>query len=68
MRRTATSELLKAAIRVDGRSLNRIARDAGMNTAILSRFVSGQRGMNASSFDRLVAALGYELRPRRRAA
>lgn len=68
MRRTAPSDLLKAAIKIDSRSLNAIAKAAGINTAILSRFVNGERGINASSFDRLVDALDLELRPRRKAA
>lgn len=67
MQRTAPSDLLKAAIKIDGRSLNKIAQEAGINTAILSRFVSGQRGINASTLDRLVAVLGLELRPRKAA-
>lgn len=68
MRRIASSDLLKAAIRNDGRSLNRIAQEAGINTSLLSRFTAGRRAITSVTMDRLVAVLDLELRPRRHAA
>ena len=67
MRRTAPSDLLKAAIELDGRSLNRIAREAGVNVSLLSRFTAGRRGISATTLDRLAAVLDLELRPRKAA-
>lgn len=67
MRRNAPSDLLKAAIKIDGRSLNRLAQEAGVNVSLLSRFTTGRRGISATTLDRLAAVLDLELRPRRAA-
>lgn len=68
MRRNAPSDLLKSAIKSDGRSLNRIAQEAGINVSLLSRFTAGRRAITSTTMDRLVAVLDLELRPRRKAA
>ena len=66
MQRTA-SETLRAAIVLDDRPVHRIARTANVPPSILSRFMSRERGMTIRSFDRVAAAVGLELRPRRTA-
>jgi hypothetical protein len=61
--RKAPSETIRAAVTIDGRPPHRIALDAKVSPAILSRFLSRQRGLSSRSMDRLAIALGYELRP-----
>lgn len=69
MRRNASaSEVLRAAITLDGRSPTGIAKVAGVDHAAMSRFLSRKRGMTLKSFDRVAAALELELVPRRRVA
>ena len=56
------SEILRAAITLDERTQTEIARDSRISKAILSRFVSRQRGLSTRSFDRVATSLGYGLR------
>jgi hypothetical protein len=65
MQRTAPSESLRAAIVLDERPVHRIAKTANVPPTVLSRFMRRERGMNTRSFDRVAAAVGLELRPRR---
>lgn len=60
--------VVKDAIRRDNRSITRLARDAGVSQSQVSRFVSGQRGVNIDTMERLLGTLGLELRPLRRSA
>ena len=62
------TEVLKAAIKIDRRPVTAIARDAGVNHAILSRFVSGKRGITASTFDRVCSVMDLGLHELRRSA
>lgn len=62
------SEILRAAITISGRSPSRIAKDAGVDHAAMSRFLNRKRGLNLRSFERVAAALDLELAPRRRIA
>lgn len=57
------SETLRAAIILDGRSLRRIAIEAGLPTSTISRFMNRQRGMTTPIFDRVAGVIGVELRP-----
>lgn len=57
---------LKQAIERDGRSLNALARDAGIAPILLSRFVRGIRGLNTATVDALCEVLGLQLTPKRR--
>jgi hypothetical protein len=53
------ASLLRQAIRADGRSLRRLAKDAGdMDGGRLSRFLSGDREINLNGAGRLFDALG----------
>ena len=56
------SEILKAAITLDNRTQSAIARDSHISKAILSRFMSGQRGLSTRSFDRVAVSMGYCLK------
>jgi|694.fasta_scaffold58269_7 hypothetical protein len=67
MQRTAPSDTLRAAVTLDARPVHRIARTANVPPTVLSRFMRGERGMTTRSFDRVAAAVGLELRPRRTA-
>lgn len=43
-----------------------VATAAGVAPSVVSRFLSGQRGLSLDTFDALCAALGLELRETRR--
>ena len=62
MQRDCTpTEFLRAAIRVDHRPVHRIAREAGVSQAVLSRFVNGKRGLTLSTVDRLCGVMDLGL-------
>lgn len=66
---TTPTEFLREACRLDGRNINRLARDAGVPVPVLWRFVRGERPtLNTATLDRLADALDLELVPRRVAA
>lgn len=73
--RATFSDELRDAIDRDGRSPYAISKAAGVDAGILSRFLSGQRGITSDTIDRLASALGLHLgtatrskgRPRREA-
>ena len=58
---------LRRAIRDSGLTPSRIAADADVDRGLMSRFVTGQRGVTLTTADRLCEVLGLELRPIRRA-
>src|SRR5262245_52095978 len=55
------AELL-AAIHQDGRSLNELTRAAGLPQSVLHKFVAGNKGLTDSSIDKLLLALGREVK------
>ncbi len=55
-------DVIRDTIRNDGRSLYKLAQDSGVNSAVLGRFMSGERDVNLRTADRLCKALGLELR------
>jgi plasmid maintenance system antidote protein VapI len=57
------SDQLRVAIKNSGLTQYRLSQEAGINRSILTRFVSGQRGLTSDSIDRLMKCLGLELRP-----
>ena len=66
---TTPTAFLREACRSDGRSINRLARDAGVPVPVLWRFVREDRpNLSTATLDRLAAALDLELVPRRPAA
>lgn len=69
MTKNATqSDILRAALKIDPRPVHRIAREAGVNHAILSRFVNGKRGLSLSTVDALCRVMPLGLRDLRRSA
>jgi transcriptional regulator with XRE-family HTH domain len=55
------SEQLRRAIEASGASRYVIARSAGISDSALSRFLSGERGLNLATLDKLADALGLEI-------
>lgn len=64
-KRTATETVehtLRRAIVDSGLSLNRIAEDAGISHAQLSRFINHQRTLRSDTFAKVCRVLKLELR------
>ncbi len=59
-------ELIREAIRQDGRSMYQLWQDSGVNSAVLLRFMAGERDMNLRTADKVCQVLGLELRPIRK--
>ena len=55
------SETLKRAIKNSDRSVEQIAKDAGVSRTMVAQFVSGQRDIPMTVADRLANALGFKL-------
>ena len=62
IRAKTLSEQLRAAILSAPVSRYRIAKDAGVSEAVLSRFVNGETGLRMVIADRLAVYLKLELR------
>ena len=64
------SESLRRAVEQSGMSRYVIAKETGIAQSMLSRFVTGRRGLSLEAVDRLAAFLKLELvaRPARRKA
>jgi transcriptional regulator with XRE-family HTH domain len=60
------SERLRRAIRECGMTRYAISVKTGIDQATLSRFMKGERGLSLSAIDKLMGALGLEIRPRRK--
>ena len=60
------SESLRAAIEDSGLTMYRVAKDAGLDFTVVSRFCHGQRDIRLETADRLAEYLGLELRPVRK--
>ena len=63
-RHAAFRDQLRQAIRDSGQSQLGISRATGVQQAILSKFLSGSRGLSITSIEKLVEHLGLELHPR----
>jgi transcriptional regulator with XRE-family HTH domain len=63
---TSASEIVRAAVRESGLSLNELARRSGVEASALSRFMNGTVGLTLTSFEKLAPVLG--LRVTRRSA
>jgi len=60
-RQSSLSGLLKRTIRESGRSVEEIASDAGLPTALVIRFLSGERDIHMATADKLAESLGLKL-------
>jgi predicted transcriptional regulator len=67
-RHAAFRDQLRQAIRGSGQSQLGISRATGVHQAILSKFLSGTRGLSITSIEKLVEHLELELHPRTLAA
>lgn len=61
------SDQLRRAVRESDVTRYQISKETGIDQATLCRFVAGTAGMSLDSIDRLMDALGLEIRPRKRA-
>lgn len=61
------AETIRRAMERDGRTLYRLAKDSGVNSAILGRFIRGERDLRLETASKLCAILVLELRPKRKA-
>src|SRR5437763_15273097 len=59
---------LREVIQADGRSLNQLAKDAGLDSGRLSRFMRGERDINFEAGCRLCDVLGVGFRLPKRAS
>lgn len=57
------AELMRERIKLDARSVYRLAKDAGIEQAALQRFATGDRSLRIDSAEKLARVLGLELRP-----
>jgi transcriptional regulator with XRE-family HTH domain len=56
-------EQLREAIRNSGQSLNQLGKAAGLDSARLSRFMTGKRGLSTDVLDRIFRTLRLRLVP-----
>jgi hypothetical protein len=55
------SDQLRTALTAPGRCPHAVAMSAGVAPSVVSRFVSGARGLNSETIDRLAAVLGLRM-------
>lgn len=55
-------DIIRNAVKRDGRTLYRLALDSGVNKAVLGRFMRGERDMNLRTADKVCRALGLKLK------
>jgi DNA-binding phage protein len=58
-------EQLRSAIRADGRSLTQLAKDCGVGSDRLSRFMTGTRDLRFEAVAEICKALGLHLAPKK---
>ncbi len=56
---------LRKAIRADSRTVNALAREAGLSPIQVWRFLNDERGLTTPGVDALCNVLGLELRSKR---
>ena len=61
-KRTSFLDILRRAIKADGRSLYRLAKDSGVDVAVLQRLMAHERGVNLTTAERICRQVGLELR------
>jgi plasmid maintenance system antidote protein VapI len=62
----AFGEILRQAVVDCGLSQNALARRSGVDVAVICRFINRKQGLSLVVIDRLVEALGIEVKVRRR--
>ncbi len=64
--RRTFADLIRATTEARSLTAYALARDSGVNSAVVGRFLKGQRDVTLATAERLCRALGLELRPTRR--
>lgn len=59
--RKTLGDKVRAAIRASGLSLNRIAKETGVDVAGLSRFMAGKTNLTLTTLDRLADTFGFDV-------
>ncbi len=59
--KTSMSDTLKTAIEKSDKSRYQISKDTGIAQSVLSRFMSGERGLSMEALERLFEYLGLEV-------
>ncbi len=62
-RNDSFDERIRKAIRVDGRSLYRLAKDAGIDVAPLQRFMKAEQTVRLPTAEKLCRVVGLDLCP-----
>ena len=57
------ADRIRRAIRADPRSLYRIAKDSGVAVSVLQRFMTGERGLNLTTAEKVCGVIGLDLLP-----
>ena len=52
---------IRAAFKESGMTIYRLAKDSHVSQPVVSRFISGKRGITLATASKLVAVLGLEL-------
>ncbi len=60
------ADLIRATTEARGLTAYALARDSGVNSAVVGRFLKGQRDVTLTTAEKMCRALGLELRPARR--
>lgn len=62
-RRDSFDERIRKALRTDGRSLYRLAKDAGIDVAPLQRFMKADSTLRLPTAEKLCRVIGLDLCP-----
>lgn len=64
--RRSFAEQIRATTEARGLTAYALARDSGVNSAVVGRFLKGDRDVTLTTAEKLCRALGLELQPARR--
>lgn len=64
--RRSFAELIRATTQARGLTAYALARDSGVNSAVVGRFLKGERDVTLTTAEKLCRALRLELRPKLR--
>ncbi len=65
-KRRSLAEIIRATTKARGLTAYALARDSGVNSAVVGRFLKGERDVTLTTAEKMCRALGLELRPGRR--
>ena len=60
------ADLIRTVAKRDGRTVYALARDSGVDSAVVGRFMKGERDVTLTTAEKLCRTLGLELRSTRR--